>query len=129
MPKPNVKIGDIMTRSLIVYTKPERHANQAIETMVHRGIGSILIFDGKEWGLVTRKDILKKVLAKGKDPAKVTCKEIMRKPLITIDRSATIDDAVQMMVDKDIRRLGVTEGGKLVGFVSNRDIIAQWAKK
>lgn len=129
MPKTATKIGDIMTRSLIVYTKPERHVNQGIETMVHRGIGSILILDGKDWGIVTRKDIVKKVLAKGKDPAKVTCKEIMTKPIITIDRNATINDALKVMVDKDVRRLGVTEDGNLVGLVSNRDILAQWVER
>lgn len=120
------KVEDVMTRSLIIYTKPERHVNRAITTMVHRGIGSILIYDGKEWGIVTRKDIMNKVLAPGKDPKAVRCNEIMSKPLITIDRGAEIKEAIDMMKEKDIRRLGVTENGKVVGLVSNRDIIRSY---
>jgi len=120
------KVEDIMTRSLIIYPKPERHVSRAIATMVDRGIGSILIYDGKEWGIVTRKDIMKKVLAPGKDPKAVRCSEIMSKPLITIDRGADLKEAIKLMVERDVRRLGVTEKGKLVGFVSNRDIIRSY---
>jgi len=117
------KVEDLMTRSLIVFTKPERHVNGAIASMMHRGIGSLLIYDGKEWGILTRKDIMEKVLAAGKDPKTVRCSEIMSKPLVTIDRDADVKEAIELMTKKDVRRLGVTEKGKLVGLVSNRDII------
>jgi len=122
------KVEDLMNRSLIIFTKPERHVNRAIETMVRRGIGSILIYDGKEWGIVTRKDIMEKVLAPGKDPKAVRCSEIMSKPLITIDRGADLKEAIKLMAKKDVRRLGVTEKGKVVGLISNRDIIRSYMK-
>jgi len=120
------KVEDIMIRSLIIFTKPERHVSRAIETMVQRGIGSILVYDGKEWGTVTRKDIMEKVLAPGKDPKAVRCSEIMSKPLTTIDRGADVKEAIELMTKKDLRRLGVTEKGKVVGLVSNRDIIRSY---
>jgi CBS domain-containing protein len=120
------KVEDIMVRSLIIFTKPERRVSRAIETMVQRGIGSILVYDGKDWGTVTRKDIMEKVLALGKDPKAVRCSEIMSKPLITIDRGADVKEAVELMTQKGFRRLGVTEKGKVVGLVSNRDIIKSY---
>ena len=123
-----VKVEDIMTRSLIIYTKPERHVNRVMASMVKRGIGSILIYDGKEWSIVTRKDIMEKVLAPGKDPKSVRCNEIMSKPLIAIDRGADLKEAIDLMIEKDIRRLVVTENGKVVGLVSNRDIIRSYVE-
>jgi len=120
------KVEDIMIRSLIIFTKPERRVSRAIETMVQRGIGSILVYDGKDWGTVTRKDIMEKVLALGKDPKAVRCSEIMSKPLMTIDRGADVKEAIELMTRKGFRRLGVTEKGKVVGLVSNRDIIKSY---
>ena len=120
------KVEDVMTRSLIIYTKPERHVNRAIATMIHRKIGAILIYDGKEWGIVTRKDIMKKVLALGRDPKAVRCSEIMSKPLVTISRNADLKEAIELMTKKDVRRLGVTENGKIVGLISNEDILRSY---
>jgi signal-transduction protein with cAMP-binding, CBS, and nucleotidyltransferase domain len=120
------KVEDVMTRSLIIYTKPERHVNRAIATMIHRKIGAILIYDGKEWGIVTRKDVVKNVLAQGRDPKTVRCSEIISKPLITVDRKADLKEAMQLMIKKDIRRLGVTENGKIVGLLSNEDILRSY---
>jgi len=52
----------------------------------------------------------------------------MSKPLIAIDRGADLKEAIDLMIEKDIRRLVVTENGKVVGLVSNRDIIRSYVE-
>ena len=91
--------------------------------MDKRVIGSVLVEDnGKIIGIVTERDILRKIVAKGKDPSKVTLKEIASNPLISIDENATIAEASDKMSKHNIRRLVVTSENQIVGMITTRDV-------
>lgn len=96
---------------------------QAAEIMDQKVIGSALVEEkGKVIGMVTERDILRKVVAKRLNVDKTTIKDIMNAPLITIDCETDILDASNILATKNIRRLILTENGTIVGIVTSNDI-------
>jgi CBS domain-containing protein len=106
----------------IVTVKSTDKVSKALQTMVRHKIGSIIIVEkGKPVGILTERDISTRV-AKGQNVRRMVVSNIMSKPLVTIGPSAEVSQAVEQMVRKDIRRLPVMEGDRLVGMVTERDI-------
>ena len=99
-------------------------AKEAAKRMTTQKVGSLLVEKQKKViGIVTERDIIRKVVAKGANLTKVTVERIMSKPLLTIESTRSLHDAQDMMADKGIRHLGVTYGGQLVGLISVRDLL------
>ena len=116
-----MKVKDIMTS--IKKTSSETRVAAAAKIMDEKNIGSLLVeVNGKIEGIVTERDLLKKVVAKCKDPCNTTVGFIMNVPLITIDPDKTLEEANQIMTEKKIRRLPVEEDGKIIGMITIRDI-------
>jgi signal-transduction protein with cAMP-binding, CBS, and nucleotidyltransferase domain len=75
-------------------------------------------------GIVTERDILYRVVAENKGPFKVTLKDTMSSPLITIAEEESVKDAVLLMRTKHIRRLAVKKaGGKIAGIITLMSIV------
>ena len=90
------------------------------KVMVDSKIDSVLVFEhGQIIGIVTEKDILNDVVAKGLDPAKTTIKKITKRPLITIKKEATVKEALRIMKENDIRRLVVMDK-RPVGLITQK---------
>ena len=97
--------------------------SEAARIMDERAIGSVLIEEnGRVIGIMTERDILRKIVAKGKNPDKVKVKEIMNDPVITIDANEDILEASKIMDEKKIRRLIVVDNGKIVGKITANSI-------
>ncbi|HJU13731.1 MAG TPA: CBS domain-containing protein [Candidatus Nitrosotalea sp.] len=80
------------------------------QAMVESKVDSILVFENnKIIGIVTEKDILYDVVAKGLDPTRTTLKQITKSPLITIQKTAPVRQALELMKTHDIRRLVVMD--------------------
>ena len=100
---------------------PVRHAAQQMAT---KKVGALLVQqDGELKGIVTERDLVQKVLSQEKDANILTVKAVMNHPLIDIDINRTIHDASDLMAEKWIRHLPVTENRKIVGILSVRDLI------
>jgi len=98
--------------------------SDATKIMLESKIDSILVFeDDNVIGIVTQKDILSDVVAKGKDPTKIAIKEIMKKPVISIDKDAKVKEAITLMTKYDIRRLIVKNESRPIGIISQKMII------
>ncbi len=78
--------------------------------------------DRKVIGVITEIDLLE-ALIEGKDLAKTTAEEVMTKEAITADIDTPIMDIMRTMKEKNIIRIPITKGGKLVGIVARRDIL------
>ncbi|MDE1858890.1 MAG: CBS domain-containing protein [Thaumarchaeota archaeon] len=76
-------------------------------------------------GLVTEWDVLSKVVAEGKDPKLVTLGEIMSTDLLSVDAGTGLADVSQMMSERGVRRLLVKDGGKVVGFITSKTMLAR----
>jgi len=106
----------------VVTVKSTDKVGKALQVMVRHKIGSIIIVEkGKPVGILTERDVSTRV-AKGQNVRGMIVRNIMSKPLVTIGPSAEVSQAVEQMVRKDIRRLPVMEGDKLLGMVTERDI-------
>ncbi len=97
---------------------------QAAQQMASKKIGALLVQqDGKLKGIVTERDLVTKVISQEEDAHTLTVKAVMNHPLIDIDINRTIHDASDLMAEKWIRHLPVTENHTIVGILSVRDLI------
>lgn len=119
--------SDITVRQImrtIVSVDLKAKAKEAARLMVDKDIGSLIANrDGLPFGIVTERDLMEKIVAGGADPAKVTVGDVMTAPLATVDASASLIDAARKMVEKNIKRLVVTEHEKIIGIVSQTDLV------
>ncbi len=117
------KVRDVMS-SPVISVLPSDPVFEAASKMASYGIGAIVVeAGGRPEGIITERDLIKRVLIEGRDPKKISCNEIMSKPLIMIDPDASILKAITLMKEKEIRRIVVTKGGKTVGIVTEKELI------
>jgi signal-transduction protein with cAMP-binding, CBS, and nucleotidyltransferase domain len=119
-----IKVSDVMTTEVVVVGVDEK-ARKAAVLMDKHGIGCVVVADsqGRPVGIITERDLVSRVMAKGLDADEVTCREIMSTPLITIEPQAPLTMAMSMMAKNKIRRLVVLDRGKLVGVITERDVL------
>jgi CBS domain-containing protein len=97
---------------------------EVAEVMASEDVGSVLVtVNGVEEGILTERDLTRKILAKGLDPKTTKVKDVMSTPLITIPQDATLWEAAETMSRKRVRRLPVVdEQGRVRGMISTRII-------
>ena len=121
--KPPSTVRSVMTK-LVITTKTDSSVREAAELMRKKNVGSIVVtYEGKPVGIVTERDIVERVVARGLDASKVQMKEIMSKSLITTTGEMPIIEAIRMMQKKKIRRLIIMENKKLIGIITQRDLL------
>lgn len=97
---------------------------KAVRLMNDREIGCLVVVqDGKPTGIVTERDMLKRVLVAGRDPRAVEVAEVMSKPLLFMESEKEIEEAVKLMFEHKIKKLPIVENGRLVGLVTLTDLI------
>ena len=115
-------VEDIMSKD-VVTIPPEASMAEASRVMGANRIGSLIVeVEGKPEGIITERDLLSKVLAKGQDPEKVRVQDVMSSPLVTIEPTATIKAAAQTMISQK-GRLAVVRQGELIGIITAADLI------
>lgn len=122
--RPKMLVRDVMSSPVVTMDEDET-ANKAAENMDMKDLGAVIVQNkaGKSIGIITERDIVKRVVAKNLKPDTVKAKGIMTTPLVTIEPEETISDAARRMTRLDIRRLGVIYKGNLVGIISSKDIL------
>ena len=99
-------------------------AQDAAKAMVEAKVDSILVFTNYNViGIVTIKDMLTEIIAKGKDPSKVSIGKLAHRQIIKIDKDATVKEAINLMKKNDIRRLVVWNDERPIGLISRKAII------
>jgi CBS domain-containing protein len=115
-------VRDIMTKNIVVIDH-DKNAVEAARIMTEKGISSLFVVkDNNPVGIVTERDFIKKVCAKGLPLDQVKMGDIMSRILTTAEPETPIEVAVQRMVNHKIRRLPVMENGKLVGIITVTDL-------
>ena len=120
-----IPVKRVMARNIVTVDK-QATAMEVAGIMDTKNVGSVLVVDktdGKYVGIVTERDIVRKVVAKGLDGSSYLVKGVMSSPLVTIESTKTIFEAGDLMDQKKVRHLAVTEGSEVVGIVSIRDLI------
>ncbi|RLF21607.1 MAG: hypothetical protein DRJ68_03085 [Thermoprotei archaeon] len=117
-------MADVMSVDPIT-VKAKEEARKAAILMEKYGIGCVIVVNeqGKPIGIVTERDLISRVMAKGLNGDEVTCREVMSSPLLTVDPKTPLVDAMSKMSKFKVRRLVVIERGRLLGIVTDRDIL------
>ena len=101
----------------------EESAVEAARLMAAQDVGSLPVLDGDDLvGIVTDRDLVLHVLAKDVDPHKVTVSSICSENPIVVGPEDSLDEALQHMAKKQIRRLPVVDDGRLVGILAQADV-------
>jgi CBS domain-containing protein len=118
-----LKVGDAMTRGVICVDVKDT-VQEAAEVMRKNDISSVIVIKkGDGVGIITERDIICKIVADSKNPEEMVVADVMTSPLITIKPETDIDDAARIMRDKNIRRLVVADKDKIIGVISEFDIV------
>jgi len=116
-------VRSVMTSPVVtvLFNEP---VHTAVEKMLAHDIGAVIVVSGGlPAGIITERDILSSVVSAGKDPRKVLASEVMSRPLITVGPEAPITQAIALMKEKGIRRVAVVKDDKLVGIVTEKEIL------
>lgn len=99
--------------------------NEVANLMVEADCGEIPVTDSsnKVIGVVTDRDIVVRVVAKGKNPSAVTAAECMSKPVVVVTEDTTLADVIKVMEENQIRRVPVVDAsGCCCGIISQADV-------
>ena len=109
-----------------VTVSPLQPISSLTYTMITEDIGAVIVIEKERpIGIITEKDILDRIVTPGKDVYNTLAKDVMSKPVITIEASSMLKEALELMKKKKIRRLGVMENERLVGLVTERRLLAK----
>jgi len=119
----SLKVEDVMVEDVIT-VEEKTTIKKAVELMNKHEIGCLIVVKkGKPAGIVTERDMLKRILLESKDPEKTKVKEIMSEPLIVGKPQMDIEDAVKLMFKRNIKKLPVADKDHLVGLVTLTDLV------
>ena len=117
-----MQVKDVMVTD-VKTIGPAATVQEAAKAMRQFGIGSLIVTEADALkGIITDGDVLRKVVAEGKDGAKTAVREVMTKEIVMVEPEMDLQDAVDVMMEKRIKKLPVVKGSALVGIVTVTDI-------
>jgi CBS domain-containing protein len=94
-------------------------AQQAGERLSDPAVRAVLVTDDEKLlGVITRKTLVREVVATGRDPKTTPVRDIAEPPLFTLDAGLDLDEAFHLLEEQDLERVPVVEDGRLVGILS-----------
>ncbi len=118
-------VRDVMSTDVKV-VRPESSVKEVVTAMNKFNIGSIIVCEGdKPVGVISERDILRRVVEPCLAPDALTARQVMTSPVVTIGETAGIDEAVKLMVNEKVRKVPVMNKQKLVGIVTFTDIVTK----
>ena len=117
----------------VVYCGPATRVSEAAHLMRNKHVGDLVVVEDPDGdriplGVVTDRDLVIEVLAKGLDPAKIQLKDIMRTPVVVATETEDSAQAIERMRMHGVRRIPVVGvGGALKGIVTLDDLLRQFA--
>ena len=122
-----ILVGDVMTKAIISVTT-ETTVFQVAKMMEQGGIGAVLVKKNDHLsGIITDRDYATKIVAHNLS-SDTSVEKIMSSPLITINFDESISAAAERMTSKKIRKLAVTDNGKIIGLITSTDLVTQLSK-
>jgi len=108
----------------IITIDEEASVTDAAKMMVDSNRGSVVTTrKGQPVGILTERDILTRVVSKSMDPSSTKVKQVMTAAPVAVEKGTPLREAIDMMNRKGLRRMLVTENGKIVGIFTLRDIV------
>ena len=117
-------VAEVMSRPVAMIA-PTVSVSEALARMAERGISSLIVMPqagANVYGILTKRDVISKVVAHNRDPQRMKVSEIMSAPVYTIEPHVTLPQCAARMVSMGVRRLTVTHNEQPVGIISDTDI-------
>lgn len=116
------KAADVMATDVVTLNE-NMSVKKAADIMAKEGVSSVIVTrKGVAIGIMTERDILKRIVAEDKNSKETKVKDIMSSPLVVIEPSTDLEEASRLMFEKKIKNLPVVENKRLVGLVNLTDI-------
>jgi CBS domain-containing protein len=116
-------VKDIMVEEVIT-VNPDTKIRDAVELMNKHEIGCLVVTNrGRPVGIITERDMLKKIFCQSKNAEQVSVSEIMSAPLIVGKVDMELGDAARLMLKQNVKKLPIVSGENLVGLVTLTDIV------
>jgi len=107
----------------VVCIRPDQSVVEATQVMKDKNIGSLVVGTmARPEGIVSERDICRRVVAAGLDPAKTVVSSVMTRNPVTVDSSEPLDRVFERLCDGRFRHVPITEKGQVVGIVSLTDL-------
>lgn len=120
-----VLVRDVMSKDARV-VRPDTSVKEVVATMNKFNIGSIIVVQGdRPVGIITERDVLRRLVEPCLAPETLTARQIMTSPVLTINETASIEEAARIMARKKVKRLPVMNNDKLVGIITYTDIVSK----
>lgn len=116
------KVKDVMVTK-VVTVDVDVNLKKAVERMNNHDVGCLVVLEkGSFVGILTERDVLRRVVVKGRNPDETLVGDVMSKPLVVVEPEADLEEAVKLMFERRIKKLPVVENKELVGLVTMTDI-------
>ena len=103
---------------------PESTVLEAISLMADKGIGALVVTDqDKVVGIFSERDYTRKIILMERTSKETTVSEIMTAKVLTVTKSNSVEDCLNLMTDRHLRHLPVVENDKLIGLISIGDLV------
>jgi CBS domain-containing protein len=119
-----IKVADIMS-SNVVFATPDMRINEVAKLMNEFRIGGLpVLTDSGLCGIITERDIMKRVIQVDRIPSEVLVKDVMTcPPKVVCSIDDDMEEVAELMVASDVTRIPVVRDDKLVGIITNRDVL------
>ncbi|MEM3627094.1 MAG: CBS domain-containing protein [Candidatus Bathyarchaeia archaeon] len=115
-------VKDVMVTD-VVTVRPDVNVRKAVKVMNDFEIGCLIVVDdGRVVGVLTERDVLKRVVDEGRKPEETSVMDVMSKPPVTISPEESLEAAIEIMFKYKVKKLPVVENGKIVGLVTFTDL-------
>jgi signal-transduction protein with cAMP-binding, CBS, and nucleotidyltransferase domain len=117
-----VLVRDLMSTNVNTFEN-ESTADQVVQAMSDCDVDYVIVVQSrKPTGIITERDVIVRMLTQGLDPSVVIARAIYTNPLVTIEETATVEEAAKLMKDWSIKHLPVTRDGRIAGMLNYLDI-------
>lgn len=118
----SIKIEDVMVKEVITIDE-KSIVKEAADIMNRFEIGCLIVTkNGKAVGILTERDLLKRVVSPARSPRRTKVETVMSKPLIVVEPDMELEEAAKLMFKLKIKKLPVVESGRLMGLVTLTDL-------
>ena len=116
------QIRDIMEKDVITIEN-DKTAQDAAKIIAEKDISFLVILnEGKPQGVLSESDFVRKIAVEDKKASEIKISEIMSYKFRSVEPTTTIEDAIQKMLNNNIRRLLILDNEKLVGVITQTDL-------
>jgi CBS domain-containing protein len=117
-------IRDLLRQREVLWAETGHSVEEVARAMSALNVGAILVLENRELrGVFSERDIMRRVVAEGLDPASTRVEDVMSTELTTVDEAAGVAEAMELMRRANCRHLPVMRGQEVAGFISMRDLM------